>query len=278
MIYKNPIHRNFQTMPRRFDGLCLHGAGYFPCKSERVDRAAPTFNYSILLSGRGTYASDGQQFSVEAPCVLTQFPGVRATYGPLPGTTWEEFYLSLPPEKLAGMQAKRLIGENRHRWPIQNLPAVTRAIRALLPLLETPDQRPGKADRIDARAEQIIMETLLPGEENLDPGAEAVTALAQAMATSPERNYNVREIAADFGVSFSTFRRRWSELFDVPPGQYLQNLRIAEACRLMTETDLPIIGIAQRVGIEDPAYFSRLFKQRIGTSPSEYRHTPDSSR
>jgi AraC family L-rhamnose operon transcriptional activator RhaR len=144
--------------------------------------------------------------------------------------------------------------------------------------LESPDQRPGKADRIDARAEQIIMETLLPGEENMDPGSEAVTALAQAMATAPERNYNVREIAHDFGVSFSTFRRRWSELFDVPPGQYLQNLRIAECCRLITETDLPIIGIAQRVGIEDPAYFSRIFKQRIGISPSEYRHSTDSVR
>jgi AraC-like DNA-binding protein len=276
MLCNHIIHRNFQTMPRRFDGLCLRDAGYFPYKSERLDRAVASFNYSIILSGQGTYTSEGKHLSVEAPCVLTQFPGVSAAYGPLPGKTWEEFYLILPPNKLEGLQAKGLIGENRHKWPIQNVPAVTQAIRALLSLLETPDQRPGKADRIDARAEQIIMETLLPGEEHPDPGSEAVTALAQAMATAPERTYNVREIAADFGVSFSTFRRRWSEMYDVPPGQYLQNIRIAECCRLMTETDLPIIGIARRIGIEDPAYFSRIFKQRIGTSPSEYRHTRDS--
>ncbi|MDF7807731.1 AraC family ligand binding domain-containing protein [Pontiellaceae bacterium B12219] len=139
MICENAIHRNFQTMPRRFDGLRLHGAGYFPEKSEWVDRAGPTFNYSIILSGRGTFIHNGQKLAIEAPCVFTQFPGVRATYGPLPGTTWEEFYLTIPPEKQGELQAKGLMGKNNHLWSIQNVPTVMRTIRALLPLLETPD-------------------------------------------------------------------------------------------------------------------------------------------
>ncbi|WP_372799162.1 helix-turn-helix domain-containing protein [Pontiella sp.] len=271
MICDHFFHRSLQTMPRRFDGMHALDAGYFPHKHERLDRAVDTFNYSVILSGSGTYACRGQKLSVEAPCVITQFPGIRTAYGPHPGTTWEEFYLILPPEKLEWAEAKGLIGENRYLWPIRNLPAVTRALRELLPLLEIPDQRPGKSDRIDFLGERVIMETLLPGEEQPDPASEAATALARAMTAAPGRTYDVRELAADFGVSFSTFRRRWAERFDVPPGQYLQNLRIAECCRLMTETDLKIMEIAERVGIEDPAYFSRLFKQRIGIAPSEYR-------
>jgi AraC-like DNA-binding protein len=274
MIYEQFIHRDFRTMPRRFEGLRLCCAGYFPHKTERLDRAVNTFNYSIILSGEGFYSCDGQQIAVEAPCVLTQFPDIRAFYGPHNGKTWEEFYLILPPEKLKGLQAKRLLGENQHSWSIRNLPAVTRAIRALIPLMESPDQYPGKADRIDLLAEQIIMETLLPAEENQDPASEAVTALARAMASAPEKNYNYREIARDFGISYSTFQRRWREMHTVPPGQYLLNLRISECCRLIVETDLKLVEIAGRIGIEDPAYFSRIFKQRIGISPSQYRQVP----
>lgn len=271
MIDRALFNRNVQMMPRRFHGMKLRDAGYIPTKAERLNRVFDTFNYSIILSGKGTYTSEGQTLSIEAPCVITQFPGVRAVYGPHPGTKWEEFYLMLHPEKLEWAEAKGFLGENRYMWPIRNGPAVTRAIRALLSILETQDQRPGKADRIDHLAERIIMETLLPGDESTDPGSEAVTNLAQAMATAPEKTYNYREISRDFGISYSTFQRRWRELFDIPPGQYLLNLRISECCRLMGETNLKIVEIARRLGFEDPAYFSRMFKQRIDMSPSEYR-------
>ncbi|MGE9290587.1 MAG: helix-turn-helix domain-containing protein [Puniceicoccales bacterium] len=43
------------------------------------------------------------------------------------------------------------------------------------------------------------------------------------------------------------------------------------ACELLTFTDLPVQEIAARVGLENPYYFSRLFKKRLGKSPSDYR-------
>jgi AraC-like DNA-binding protein len=44
-----------------------------------------------------------------------------------------------------------------------------------------------------------------------------------------------------------------------------------EAARLLRFTDLTAQEIAQRVGYDDPLYFSRAFKRRYGESPSAYR-------
>ena len=54
---------------------------------------------------------------------------------------------------------------------------------------------------------------------------------------------------------------------------YVTNLRITEAKRLLTSTTLRISEIACRLGYNDIAYFSNMFRKIIGTSPSEYRKT-----
>lgn len=271
MIRDKKLSRNFQTIRRRFNGMGVNDIGYFPRKTEHFDCAFASFNYSIILSGTGSYSFENETIEINSPCVLTQFPGERAIYGPSPGQSWEEIYFILPPEKVAWIIEKRLLGDNRFYWPIRNPVAVVGAIRALLAILENSSPLTGKADLVDHLSERVIMESLLPGEPNLDPGSNAVSGLEQAMIASPEKNYDYREVARDHGISFSTFQRRWRERHEVPPAQYLLNLRISESCRLMAETDMKITEISRLMGFEDPAYYSRIFKQRIGMPPTHYR-------
>jgi AraC-like DNA-binding protein len=85
--------------------------------------------------------------------------------------------------------------------------------------------------------------------------------------------WDFAELAKELGFSDSTFRRRWEEAFGVPPARYLQQLRIAEACRLLVETSLRINAIAAATGYEDELYFSRRFRIEVGHAPREYRKT-----
>jgi len=54
---------------------------------------------------------------------------------------------------------------------------------------------------------------------------------------------------------------------------FINQKRIQHSLTLLNTTDLPIHRIAERVGILDENYFSRLFKQQTGKSPREYRKT-----
>ncbi len=50
-----------------------------------------------------------------------------------------------------------------------------------------------------------------------------------------------------------------------------QDRLMLEACRKLTYVPASIASIAYELGFQDPAYFSRLFKKRIGVTPKEFR-------
>lgn len=52
---------------------------------------------------------------------------------------------------------------------------------------------------------------------------------------------------------------------------YLKEIRIQEAKRLLEETDMKVIDISCRVGYENEKHFMKTFKATLGVSPTEYR-------
>lgn len=90
-------------------------------------------------------------------------------------------------------------------------------------------------------------------------------------------NYS-KEITLDSLASrFSTNRTTLNKIFNQTCGtsviSYLSRIRLEMATLLLRNTELPISDIAIRSGFIDESYFSRLFKQKVGKSPSEYRKT-----
>ncbi|WP_020655906.1 helix-turn-helix domain-containing protein [Massilia niastensis] len=53
-----------------------------------------------------------------------------------------------------------------------------------------------------------------------------------------------------------------------------QDRLMLEACRKLTYTPSPIASIAYELGFQDPAYFSRLFRKRLGVTPKQFREQP----
>ncbi|MCZ7648189.1 MAG: AraC family transcriptional regulator [Planctomycetota bacterium] len=74
----------------------------------------------------------------------------------------------------------------------------------------------------------------------------------------------------------------FSSLFTQGSGQtvfeYLQQVRLDEAQRLLRETEYSIHEVARRVGVHTPSYFSRLFKRHTGLSAREFRQKAQSAR
>ena len=79
------------------------------------------------------------------------------------------------------------------------------------------------------------------------------------------------ELAATACLSKFHFLRLFREAFGLSPAQYLQQVRLARAKTLLSQTSLPLTEIAAQVGIQNASSLSRLISQRLGQPPSELR-------
>jgi len=72
-------------------------------------------------------------------------------------------------------------------------------------------------------------------------------------------------------LSESRYRTLFCETMKQPPLAYVLALRMDAACRLLKNSVMSVQEIAQTVGYEDPHYFSRVFRQKMGVTPLAYR-------
>lgn len=82
---------------------------------------------------------------------------------------------------------------------------------------------------------------------------------------------NINEIAEKFDVSERYIFKIFKKEFHLTPKQYINSLKLHNACHYIIHTDSSIRSIAQNSGFECYEYFVRLFKKETGITPSQFR-------
>jgi len=81
----------------------------------------------------------------------------------------------------------------------------------------------------------------------------------------------IKQVVESSGIPERTLKRRFKTATGSTLIDYLQNLRVEEAKRLLETGQMPVDEISVQVSYEDPSFFRRLFKRRTGLTPSQYR-------
>jgi AraC family transcriptional regulator, activator of mtrCDE len=92
-----------------------------------------------------------------------------------------------------------------------------------------------------------------------------------AMHERPQHCFTLAELAELAGMSRSVFAARFAHAVGQSPIEVLKALRLTRAAELLTCTDLPVKGIAARVGYASRSSFTRAFCARHGLPPADFR-------
>jgi AraC family transcriptional regulator len=93
-----------------------------------------------------------------------------------------------------------------------------------------------------------------------------------------DRTPGVAELSAAVGMNVHHFSRLFKRSTGLAPYQYLSNIRLEHAKRLLTEGRSRIIEIAFETGYSNPSQFSTFFRKRTGLSPSDFRRNLQTAR
>jgi transcriptional regulator GlxA family with amidase domain len=85
------------------------------------------------------------------------------------------------------------------------------------------------------------------------------------------KSFQLYDLSKKFDMSKRNFDRRFKAATGKSPLQYLQEIRIANARDLLKNSNLNILEASQRVGYQDTAHFSALFREFTGMTPSAFR-------
>lgn len=84
---------------------------------------------------------------------------------------------------------------------------------------------------------------------------------------------NVTFLIGQMGMGRSSFYAKIKALTDLSANEYINKIRIDKAVRLLETTHLSIAEISEQVGFEYPRYFSAVFKQIKGITPTHFRNS-----
>lgn len=146
--------------------------------------------------------------------------------------------------------------------------------------VENADKRAGAQSVLNKLSELLFIEAIRTYMDQLsgantgwlsglrDPLVGRALALLHAR---PARAWTLDELAGECGASRSALVGRFSQMMGYPPIQYLTRWRMQLAARRLTERGAKVAAVAQEVGYDSEAAFSRAFKKFSGQSPSEWR-------
>lgn len=112
----------------------------------------------------------------------------------------------------------------------------------------------------------------LPDRTNTDHQSLLQNQAINYMLDHLTENLTISKIADHLEISESYLSLIFNKYQGSGPIDYLLDLRVGQASKLLRISNLKVYEIAHAVGYSDPYYFSRLFKKKTGMSPKEYRH------
>lgn len=101
--------------------------------------------------------------------------------------------------------------------------------------------------------------------------SERVKSMMEFIAAHYYEKLTLKQIADSGFVSVRECCRCFQEMLGQSPVSYLIEYRLRKACGLLTHTNLSITEIGTACGFDSSSYFSKVFREKFGSSPKEYR-------
>ncbi|NNH80910.1 AraC family transcriptional regulator [Rhizobium laguerreae] len=252
-------------------GLAVTGSGRQHARRAVTDRKLPSFAVVLVERGRGWLetAASGR-LSLTGPALFWLFPNRVHSYAP-DGDGWDERWALFEGSFTRDFVRLRIIAERHPVVALHHLDEMVRLFGKLhADLLD--DTNLGQASaalmlhRIVISAARRASGAADRRQERLDMADIVETLRRRAM-----QPLDLAAFAAEHGMSQATLRRRFTLETGLPPKAFQLRARMDHAKQLLATTDEKIETVAAMIGLDDPFYFSRIFHEREGCSPREFR-------
>lgn len=229
------------------------------------------FNYT--LSGHGIYRDERGTSKVVKGDMVFFFPGLAHGCSTAPQEFWDELWFEFEGPVFDLMKKVRLLNPLKPIVATKDTDYWFRRFFQVIPPVHLRRHTPPGA--IVSQFATVLTELVVGSRTpEVKPAAHEtwVNRACELMSHSGDRpGHEPSAVAKQLGLSYESFRKKFSRAVGFSPGRFCLDSRIDRAAALLHQGRYRVREIAEMVGFCDEYYFSRCFKRRFGQPPGEFR-------
>ncbi|MBI5381127.1 MAG: AraC family transcriptional regulator [Opitutae bacterium] len=226
----------------------------------------------LITAGKGWFETKATgRRAVTAGTAFLLLPKVWHRYRPDPETGWEESWIEIQGPVVESLRRAHVLTATaciRRHALTAGLDAALEAVHARI-----RQTHPGFDAELAARAMSVLAawRDAARARPKLDRMGRVIAEAEQYLADHLAMQVSVRDLAKQFGVAYSHFRRAFKAHTGFAPWQYMLHLRLLHARRQLASSDATLDELAGRLGFSSGFHLSTAFKQAFGVSPDRWR-------
>ncbi|QCT02040.1 transcriptional regulator [Paenibacillus algicola] len=241
-----------------------------------LHRAEPNhvlFQYT--LSGSGKLMLQSSVHTLQpGEAFMVRIPGEHEYFFEPSVSHWEFIYVMIMDKELS-----RWVDQvTQDRGNVQAYHSESEIIRCLRQMLEQARNKQIQNIYYSAELAYQFFMTLLrdqPSSQEHDEMPVFIERALQYMNIHFKDIESLDQISSMAGISKYHFLRQFRKYIHCTPLEYLNRVRIEKSAELLRKSDMNIEEIAKEVGYSNGNYYSKVFRQWVGTTPGKFRKGRD---
>lgn len=240
-------------------------------------RTLAEYQLVYIPAGQGSLEMRGQCFPIRPGTLFMLFPDVPHAYHPDSDTGWTELWVGFKGAFPNALLRSEIISADRPVFEPGYKASMLNAFEEIFTIVS--DQAPLYQFRACAATSRLLANLLsetrrAAQQDNSERIVEQVKAYADAAVGE---SFDLQYVCELVRLNAIALNRVFSAYTGLTPMQYSLHVKINLAKKLLCEERMSVKEVSWRVGFADPYYFSRLFKKKVGVSPSTWSEPPPSA-
>ena len=261
------VAAGYETYPQRVG----HPSGfYFDVGKGRV---LESYQLLYITSGRGSfYGPDRKRTDIGAGDMVLLRPNRWHSYMPDRETGWHEYWIGFRGPNVDARFRNDFFDDSREVFRVGVREEITALYDKAIEVAE--NERSSYQQYLAGIANLLLGMAMYYHSNHQFVSLDVVGQIDRARRIMREElyaNISPDEVARRVNMSYSWFRKMFRDYTNISPARYMQELRLQEACRLLSGTAMSIKEIAFRLNYGDASYFSNMFRRHLRMTPIEYR-------
>jgi len=236
-------------------------------------RILDEYQLLYITRGSGYFESDHCSYrKIEDGSIIILFPGERHRYKPAEETGWDEYWIGFEGEIMNNLVRNSFFTPAQPCFYIGFNEQIFGMFESIIE--KTKTEITGYQPEISGAVLHLLgsLRALIKENSRVHDDRELIVNRARILFRSNiDKSYSPEQAAEELQVGYSWFRKVFKSYTGLSPGQFFIQLKIEKAKSLLSNPNLSVKEIAYALKFESSFYFSKLFKDKTGITPSAFR-------